>query len=80
MLKTETVSPTAGEAATTDARAPQMGEQADRKVFLPQHSGQSRFAPPQYYYEASKTGAVPSWAVASDRRDSAKPSSSPQMS
>jgi hypothetical protein len=39
-----------------------MGESAPQRVFL-QQSSQSRFAPPQYYYEASRTGAVPSWAV-----------------
>jgi hypothetical protein len=34
-----------------------------RKIptYLPRRSGESRFAPAQYYYEASKTGAVPSW-------------------
>jgi hypothetical protein len=30
-------------------------------TYLPRRSGESRFAPAQYYYEASKTGAVPSW-------------------
>jgi hypothetical protein len=30
-------------------------------TYLPRRSEESRFAPAQYYYEASKTGAVPSW-------------------
>jgi hypothetical protein len=30
-------------------------------TYLPRRSGESRFAPAQYYYQASKTGAVPSW-------------------
>jgi hypothetical protein len=30
-------------------------------TYLPRRSGESRFAPAQYYYEASRTGAVPSW-------------------
>jgi hypothetical protein len=30
-------------------------------TYLPRRSGESRFAPAQYYYEASKTGAVPGW-------------------
>jgi hypothetical protein len=30
-------------------------------TYLPRRPGESRFAPAQYYYEASKTGAVPSW-------------------
>jgi len=29
------------------------------KEFLPRRTGQSRFAPPQYVYAASRTGAVP---------------------
>jgi hypothetical protein len=62
MLKIETVSP-AVSAEAIEARAPQMGESTQQRVFL-QQSAQSRFAPPQYYYEASRSGAVPSWAVA----------------
>jgi hypothetical protein len=30
-------------------------------TYLPPRSNESRFAPAQYYYEASKTGAIPSW-------------------
>jgi hypothetical protein len=30
-------------------------------TYLPRRSGESRFAPAQYYYQASKTGVVPSW-------------------
>jgi len=30
-----------------------------RKEFLPRRSGESRFAPPQYFYSASKSGALP---------------------
>jgi hypothetical protein len=29
--------------------------------YLPRRSGESRFAPAQYYYAASKTGVIPSW-------------------
>jgi hypothetical protein len=29
--------------------------------YLPRRSGESPFAPAQYYYAASKTGVVPSW-------------------
>jgi hypothetical protein len=35
----------------------------DQKVFLPRRPNQSQFAPPQYYYPASRGGVVPSWAV-----------------
>lgn len=31
-----------------------------RKEFLPRRSGEPRFAPPQYVYSASRSGAVPS--------------------
>jgi hypothetical protein len=30
------------------------------KTFLPKRAGEPRFAPPQYYYAASKSGVVPS--------------------
>jgi hypothetical protein len=29
------------------------------KKFLPRRSGESRFAPPQYFYPAAKSGALP---------------------
>ena len=29
--------------------------------YLPRRSGESPFAPAQYYYAASKTGVLPSW-------------------
>jgi hypothetical protein len=35
-----------------------------QRIMLPRRPGESRFAPPQYYY-VSKSGAVPSWAVSS---------------
>ena len=34
-------------------------EGATRKEFLPRRSGESRFAPPQYFYSASKSAALP---------------------
>jgi hypothetical protein len=34
------------------------------RIFLPRRSGESHFAPHQYYYPASKTGVVPSWRLA----------------
>ena len=34
-----------------------------RKFLLPRGSAETRFAPRQYYYLASKSGVVPSWAV-----------------
>jgi hypothetical protein len=34
-----------------------------RKSLLPRRPGESRFAPPQYYYPASRTGVLPCvWA------------------
>ena len=30
-----------------------------QKVFLPRRAGESRSAPPQYYYAASRSGVVP---------------------
>jgi hypothetical protein len=33
------------------------------KILLPRGSAETRFAPRQYYYVASRSGAVPSWAV-----------------
>jgi hypothetical protein len=30
------------------------------KTFFPKRAGEPRFAPPQYYYAASKSGVVPS--------------------
>jgi hypothetical protein len=80
MLKTETNLPTAPGDNSIETRAPQMGERAEQKIFLPQQSGESRFAPPQYYYEASKSGAVPSWAIAGDRRSRKATPPNSQMS
>jgi hypothetical protein len=61
MIKTESALPAV---RNGDAEAPalQMGDNAEQKIFL-QPSAQSRFAPPQYYYPASRSGAVPSWAI-----------------
>ena len=30
-----------------------------RKIFVPRRTHESRFAPPQYFYSASRNGAVP---------------------
>jgi len=43
--------------------APQFTVGGNQKIFLPPGSGQSRFAPPSYYYLASKNGFTPSWVV-----------------
>ena len=42
---------------------PRTDESAGQKVFLPWRSNEPRFAPQQYYYAASKSGVVPSWAI-----------------
>ena len=39
---------------------PQMADGGNQKIFLPPRS---RFAPPSYYYLASKSGVVPSWVI-----------------
>ena len=36
----------------------------EQRIFLPRGSAESCFAPRQYYYIASRNGAVPSWAAA----------------
>jgi hypothetical protein len=38
-------------------------ESAGQKMFLPRRPNEPRFAPRQYYYAASKSGVVPSWAI-----------------
>jgi len=38
-------------------------EQSDGRIFLPKRPGESRLAPPSYYYRASNSGVFPSWAV-----------------
>jgi len=42
---------------------PRTEESAGQKIFLPWRSNEPRFAPQQYYYAASKSGVVPSWAI-----------------
>jgi len=44
---------------------PRTADSTIRKIFLPRRRGEPRFGPQQYYYAASKTGVVPSWAVQS---------------
>ena len=41
----------------------QMSDTAHQKTLLPRGSGQAPFAPQSYFYDASRTGAVPSWAI-----------------
>jgi hypothetical protein len=36
---------------------------AEARIYLPRGTAQSRCEPPSYYYLASDSGAVPSWAV-----------------
>jgi hypothetical protein len=43
--------------------APQLVLGGHQKIFLPPGSGQSRFAPPSYYYLASRSGVTPSWVI-----------------
>jgi hypothetical protein len=38
-------------------------ESISQKIFLPQRPNEPRFAPQQYYYAASKSGVMPSWAI-----------------
>jgi hypothetical protein len=47
------------EVATRQKLDPATTPFAARKEFLPRRSGESRFAPPQYVYSASPSGAVP---------------------
>ena len=42
---------------------PRTEESVDQKIFLPWRSNEPRFAPQQYYYAASKSGVMPSWAI-----------------
>ena len=42
---------------------PRTEESACQKIFLPWRPNESRFVPQQYYYAASKSGVVPSWAI-----------------
>jgi hypothetical protein len=42
---------------------PRTEESARQKMFLPRRPNEPRFAPRQYYYAASKSGVVPSWAI-----------------
>jgi hypothetical protein len=42
-----------------DAASRQRPETPVSKEFLPRRTGESRFAPPQYVYSASRGGAVP---------------------
>jgi hypothetical protein len=41
---------------------PQMMD-GPRKIVLPRRPGEPRFAPPQYYYPASRTGVLPCWCA-----------------
>lgn len=49
-------------ARTIDNLMPRMTASGER-IYLARGSAQSRFEPPCYYYEASKTGVVPSWVA-----------------
>jgi hypothetical protein len=42
---------------------PRTEENAGQKIFIPWRPNESRFAPQQYYYPASKSGVVPSWVI-----------------
>jgi hypothetical protein len=47
-------------------RRASFSEEGGHKVFLPRQSGQPRFGPQPFYYEASKSGVVPSWTATTD--------------
>jgi hypothetical protein len=47
---------------------PQMSDGDNQKIFLSPGTAQSRFAPPSYYYLASKSGVTPSWVIAEHHR------------
>jgi hypothetical protein len=51
-----------GERAIANMMA-QTEESAGQMIFLPSRSNEPRFAPQQYYYAASKSGVMPSWAI-----------------
>jgi hypothetical protein len=42
---------------------PWAAESTNQKILLPRQTGELRFSPQQYYYGASKSGVVPSWAT-----------------
>jgi hypothetical protein len=50
------------------ASAGELTEASAEKIFLPRGTGESRFAPPQYYYLASKSGVLPSREAAQDAK------------
>jgi hypothetical protein len=60
-----------GEADIADAGAP-IRDAGSQKILLPRGSAETRFAPRQYYYLASKTGVVPSWAIAAPDQASSR--------
>jgi hypothetical protein len=45
------------------AISPVIPVQSYHRIILPRRPGESRFAPQQYYYAASKSGVVPSLPV-----------------
>jgi hypothetical protein len=47
---------------------PRTEETTCQKIFLPWRPNESRFAPQQYYYAASKSGVVPSWVISAATR------------
>ncbi len=48
---------TAGRRSADVAR--KAADDGPRKILLPRRPGESKFAPPQYYYPASRSGVVP---------------------
>jgi hypothetical protein len=50
-----------------EAANPKATDGGRRRVVLPRRWGQPRFGPPPYYYEASRTGVLPSGCSASER-------------
>jgi hypothetical protein len=48
-----------------EAANPNATDGGRRKIVLPRRLGEPRFGPPPYYYEASRTGVLPSECSAS---------------
>jgi hypothetical protein len=45
-------------------RAVKSTESGPCRILLPRRPGESKFAPPQYYYSASRSGVMPSRSAA----------------
>ena len=50
-----------------------------KKIYLQRQPGQPSLAPRSYFYEASSSGAVPSWAVSAQQQIAMRPELSPSV-